>query len=136
MEPTASSGTSLFRMIETPDADRMVISEYHATASREAAFMVQDRRYKYMRYVTYPAQLYDREADPEELRDVAGDPAYAPVLRCMEEALRARLDPAEVDARAKKRQAEILAANGGWEAVSKRGDLPYSPPPGVPANWS
>ena len=33
---------------------------------------------------------------------------------------------------ATKRQAEILAANGGWEAVSKRGDLPYSPPPGVP----
>lgn len=136
IDPAPSSGTSLFRMIETPDADRLVFSEYHATGSREAAFMAQDKRYKYLRYVSYPAQLYDREADPEELRDVAGDPAYAPVLRRMEEALRARFDPAEVDARAKHRQAEILAANGGWDAVAKRGDLPYSPPPGVPANWS
>jgi choline-sulfatase len=89
-----------------------------------------------VRYITYPAQLFDRQADPEELRDVAGDPAYAAVLRRMEEALRARLDPALVDARAKRRQAEILAANGGWAEVSKRGDLPYSPPPGVPPNWS
>jgi choline-sulfatase len=135
-DPQPSSGQSLFAMTDSPDADRSVFSEYHATASREGLFMVQDRRYKYVRYITYPAQLFDRQADPEELRDVAGDPAYAAVLRRMEEALRARLDPALVDARAKRRQAEILAANGGWAEVSKRGDLPYSPPPGVPPNWS
>jgi choline-sulfatase len=131
-----SSGRSLFELLKSPQADRIVFSEYHATASREAAFMVQDGRYKYLRYVSYPPQLFDRHSDPEELRDVAADPAYAPVVRRMEEALQARLDPAEVDARAKRRQAEILAANGGWRAVVKRGDLPYSPPPGVPANWS
>jgi len=134
--PAPSSGRSLFAMAETPDADRIVFSEYHATGSREAMFMVQDRRYKYVRFITYPAQLFDREADPQELRDVAADPAYATVVSRMEAALRAQLDPDEVDARAKRRQAEILAANGGWEVVMKRGDLPYSPPPGVPPNWS
>jgi choline-sulfatase len=50
--------------------------------------------------------------------------------------LRARLDPAGIDARAKRRQAELIEANGGWAQLQKRGDLPYSPPPGVPANWS
>jgi choline-sulfatase len=134
--PAPSSGRSLFAMAETPDADRIVFSEYHATGSREAMFMVQDRRYKYVRFITYPAQLFDREADPQDLRDVAADPAYATVVSRMEAALRAQLDPDEVDARAKRRQAEILAANGGWEVVMKRGDLPYSPPPGVPPNWS
>ncbi|MBL8384572.1 MAG: sulfatase-like hydrolase/transferase [Burkholderiales bacterium] len=131
-----SSGQSLLRLLHTPDADRLVFSEYHATASREAIFMVQDLRYKYVRCVSYPAQLFDRETDPEELRDVAADPAYAPVVRRMEEALRARLDPAEVDARAKRRQAEVLAAAGGWEIAVKRGDLPFSPPPGTQAAWS
>jgi choline-sulfatase len=36
----------------------------------------------------------------------------------------------------KARQAAILAENGGREAVMARGDLPYSPPPGVRAAWS
>ena len=134
--PLPSSGQSLFGMIDTPDAERVVFSEYHATGSREAIFMAQDRRYKYVRCVSFPSQLFDRQSDPEELRDVSADPAYAPVIARMEAALRARLDPAAVDARAKQRQAEILAANGGWEAVLKRGDLPFSPPPGVTALWS
>ena len=51
-------------------------------------------------------------------------------------ALLARLDPAKVDARAKRRQAEVLAAAGGWDFAWKRGDLPFSPPPGVAASWS
>jgi choline-sulfatase len=35
----------------------------------------------------------------------------------------------------KARQAAILAENGGREAVLARGDLPFSPPPGVRALW-
>lgn len=117
-------------------ADRTVFSEYHATASREAIFMVQDARYKYVRCVTYPPQLFDRVNDPEELNDISGDAAHAPVIRRMDEALRARLDPVALDARVKQRQAEVLAAAGGWDFAIKRGDLPFSPPPGVPASWS
>ena len=135
-EALRSSGQSLFRMAESPEAERMVFSEYHASGSREAIFMAQDRRYKYVRCVSYPAQLFDREVDPDELRDVAGVPAYGPVLARMEAALRTRLNPAAVDARAKARQAQILAANGGWDTVLARGDLPFSPPPGVTALWS
>ncbi len=41
------------------------------------------------------------------------------------------LDPVAVDARAKARQAELPAANGGREAVIARGDLGFSVPPGV-----
>jgi choline-sulfatase len=46
------------------------------------------------------------------------------------------LDPAALDSEVKARQAAILAANGGREAVLARGDLPYSPPPGAKAAWS
>jgi choline-sulfatase len=56
----------------------------------------------------------------------------------MEALLLARLgrSPAAVDSAVKARQAAILAENGGREAVMARGDLPYSPPPGVRAAWS
>ena len=43
------------------------------------------------------------------------------------------LDPEAVDARAKGRQAELLAAFGGREAALARGDLGFSPAPGTAA---
>ena len=52
-----------------------------------------------------------------------------------EATLRALLSPEEVDARAKKRQAEQLERHGGREAVIERGDLGFSPPPGVRADF-
>jgi choline-sulfatase len=54
----------------------------------------------------------------------------------MEARLRAMVDPAAVDRLVKTRQATILEANGGRDAVLRRGDLPYSPPPGVRPAWS
>jgi choline-sulfatase len=83
-------------------------------------------------YVAYPPQLFDLDADPEELCDLAGDAAYASVVAECRARLYKICDPAEVDARAKRRQAELLAENGGREAVIKRGDLGFSPPPGYP----
>jgi choline-sulfatase len=101
--------------------------------STTGAFMIRHGKYKYIHYVAYRPQLFDLERDPEELRDLAADAQYAAVLKECRERLCAMLDPAEVDARAKKRQAELLEANGGREAVIKRGDLGFTPPPGYPA---
>ena len=97
--------------------------------------MLRDRRYKYVRYVSYPPQLFDLEADPEELRDLADDPAHAAVLAAMEARLRGILDPEAVDRAVKARQAELIEAHGGRAAVLARGDLSYSPPPGVRPDW-
>ncbi len=139
-DPAANTATasamSLFDLVRGGGAGRAVLSEYHASGSRQAAFMLRDARWKYVRYVTYPPQLFDLEGDPEELVDRAADPACAAVLAAMEARLTALLDPAEVDARAKARQAALLAAHGGAEAVLKRGELPFSPPPGVAPAWS
>jgi choline-sulfatase len=129
---------SLFAIARGASPARLGFSEYHASGSREAAFMLRDRGWKYIRYATYAPQLFDLDADPEELHDRARDPACATVITRLEALLRERLggDPAAVDARVKARQAAILAANGGRDAVIARGDLPYSPPPGVAAAWS
>jgi choline-sulfatase len=55
------------------------------------------------------------------------------VLARMRARLYAMLDPAEVDARAKHRQAELLARHGGREAALARGDLGFTPAPGSKA---
>lgn len=125
-------GCSLFRLAAGEEADRNVLSEYHGMGSTTGAFMIRHGRYKYVHYVAYPPQLFDLESDPEELHDLANDARHAGVLAECRARLYAICDPAEVDARAKKRQAQLLEQHGGREAVLKRGDLGFTPPPGYP----
>ena len=66
-----------------------------------------------------------------QLTDVAGEPRYAAIVAEGERRLRAVLDPDAVDARAKARQAELLARFGGREVALARGDLGFTPAPGT-----
>jgi choline-sulfatase len=126
-------GSSLFEIARQRPQGRVAFSEYHGMGTTTGAFMVRHGRFKYVHYAAYPAQLFDLAEDPEELRDVAADPRYASALGECRTRLHAICDPDEVDARAKRRQAEQLALNGGRDAVIARGDLGFSPPPGVAA---
>ena len=125
-------GHSLFKLAAGDRPDRNVLTEYHGMGSTTGAFMIRHGKYKYVHYVAYRPQLFDLDADPEELRDLAGDAEYAQVIAECRARLMRICDPAEVDARAKRRQAELLAENGGRDAVIKRGDLGFTPPPGYP----
>ena len=124
-------GVSIARLANGEEPDRTVLSEYHAMGSTTGAFAIWNGRFKYVHYVKYAPQLFGLEDDPHEATDLAGDPRHATVLRECEAKLRAMLTPEEVDARAKARQAVQLELNGGREAVIARGDLGFSPPPGV-----
>ena len=137
-EAPPAQSTSLIAIAAGAEQGRVALSAYHASGSKEAAFMLRDGPYKYIRYVTYPPQLFDLDADPEELVDLAKDQSNAMLIARMEVLLRNRLgqDPGDIDAAVKARQAEILEANGGRDLVLARGDLPFSPPPGVKAAWS
>ncbi|HYC44719.1 MAG TPA: sulfatase-like hydrolase/transferase [Burkholderiales bacterium] len=125
-------GVSLDRLASGENPDRNVLSEYHGMGSTTGAFMIRHGDFKYVHYVAYAPQLFDLANDPEELRDLAADASYAGVLEECRQRLYAICDPQEVDARAKARQAELLEAAGGREAVIKRGDLGFTPPPGYP----
>ncbi len=129
-------GASLFAVAQGAVPARPVISEYHATGSTAGAFMLRFGKWKYCHYVAYRPQLFDLESDPEELTDLAGDDRFAEVLAHGERLLRSTLDPIAVDARAKKRQQQLLASFGGREAALARGDLPFTPAPGTPAEMS
>lgn len=126
-------GRSLGALARGSATAKAVVSEYHAIGSTGAAFMLRDGRWKYLHYVNYRPQLYDLEADPEELRDLAGEPAHADVLEACRKRLLEFCDPVEVDRRAKRRQAELLARHGGREAALARGDLGFTPAPGTKA---
>jgi choline-sulfatase len=112
------------------EPDRAVLCEYHAIGSTSGIFMLRKERWKYVHCVRYPPQLFDLRADPEELVDLAGEPAHRATLAAMQVELRRHFDPEQVDARAKRRQAELLARAGGRAAALARGDLNYTPAPG------
>lgn len=124
-------GVSLQALAEGAQPDRNVLSEYHGMGSATGAFMIRHGQYKYIYYVDYPAQLFDLKADPEELHDLGSDPAHAATREICHARLMAMCDPVAVDKRVRKRQAELLEANGGRDYVVRRGDLGFSPPPGA-----
>lgn len=131
-------GVSLFRLAAGEAPERTVLSEYHASSSRAGEYMIRHGRWKYVYFVQYPdqPQLFDLASDPEELSDLGTDPRQREVLAQCHARLLALLDPVEVDRRAKQRQAELIEANGGWEAIRKLGGFGYSPPPGFKAEFT
>lgn len=124
-------GRSLLQIANEPDdPGRVAYSEFHAAASNTGGFMLRKGRWKYVRYVGYPAQLFDLEADPDELDDLGADPAHRVTREMLECELRRICDPEDVDARARRDQALRLAAAGGRDAVVARGAFGYTPAPG------
>lgn len=128
-------GVNLAEIATGCSPDRTVLSEYHGMGSTTGAFAIRMGKYKYVHYAGYPAQLFDLQKDPEEICDLGRDAAYADVLAQCRQRLYALCDPEEVDRRAKARQAELLQANGGREAVIARGDLGFTPAPGCAADF-
>jgi choline-sulfatase len=128
-------GISLLEIAKGAKPKRIVLSEYHGMGSTTGAFAVRVGKWKYVHYAKYEPQLFDLDKDPDETRDLASDPAHAAVLAECRAALYSVCDPVEVDRRAKARQAELLAKNGGREAVIARGDLGFTPAPGFAADF-
>jgi choline-sulfatase len=128
-------GVSLLDLAAGAQPSRTVLSEYHGMGSTTGAFAVRVGKWKYVHYAKYQPQLFDLDKDPDEMYDLAADPACAAVLEECRAALYSVCDPVEVDRRAKARQAELLAANGGREAVIARGDLGFTPAPGFAADF-
>lgn len=124
-------GVSVARLANGERPNRTVLTEYHGMGSTTGAFAIRNGRYKYVHYVKYPPQLFDLQSDPQEINDLAANPAYAGARSDCMAKLRAMLSPEDVDARAKRRQAEQLMRYGGRDAVIARGDLGFSPPPGL-----
>src|SRR5262245_16744443 len=124
-------GSSLLDVLAGTCGRRTVLSEYHAAGSATAVFMIRHGRFKYVHYVGMPAQLFDLEADPQERRDLAGEPGFAGVAAHCEAQLHKVVDPEAANRQARVDQAARIAELGGVEAIQKRGSFGYSPAPGT-----
>jgi choline-sulfatase len=111
-QPPGWLGVAL-QHLDPRDDERVVFSEYHGHGTRASSYMVRQGRWKYLHYTGAPHQLFDLEADPNELRNLC---AVRPdVGMRLEGELRAICSPEEEDARAEEfilRQLAVLDTNG------------------------
>ena len=84
--------------------DEVVVAEYHAQGMLSAGYMVKKGNLKYNHYVDLPPQLFDLAADPNEFVNLAGRSGWAAAQSNLHQELLAKLDPDEVDGRAKRSQ--------------------------------
>jgi len=125
-------GRNLLEIAAEPDdPERAVFSEYHAAGAVSGAFMLRKGRWKYHYYVGFPPELFDLQDDPEELRDLGTDPAFAEVRAMMHAELRRIVDPEAADAQAFADQDAMIAAYGGPAVAATMGAPAATPPPEV-----
>ncbi|MCB1389387.1 MAG: sulfatase-like hydrolase/transferase [Rhodobacteraceae bacterium] len=114
------------------DPDREIISQYHAVGAVSGAFMLVRGPWKLIEYVGFAPELFNLSDDPEETRNLAGDPAHAATLTGLQAALRRHVDPDAANAQAFADQAELVRAFGGREAALRTGMAGATPPPKLP----
>ena len=124
-------GTSLIQIAQGDKPDRVIFSEQHSAGAKSAVYMLRRGDWKYVRYMEdYPPQLFDLDSDPNELCDLAANPAFRDECDYCEASLRELIDPNEVDHRAKLKQAERIEQGGGLETILEKGSPGYTPAPG------
>ena len=84
--------------------EQVVVAEYHAQGMLSAGYMAKKGNLKYNYYVDCSPQLFDLAADPDEFVNLAGHPRWAGAQSDLHSELLAKLDPEEVDGRAKRNQ--------------------------------
>lgn len=128
----ADGATTLIDIASSADdKERVAFSEYHAAGAVSGAFMLKKGRWKYHHYVGFPPELFDLETDPDEIVDLAGDPAFSPILTQMQEQLREICDPDDVDRQAFSDQSALIERMGGREAAMNMGARGATPAPGA-----
>lgn len=134
IEDSLYFGDSLLDLARSPDQpDRTVFSEYHDGGSTTATFMVRWDDWKYVHYPGHPDQLFDLEADPDELHDLALSTAESPMTSAAlaegQRRLRDICDPEAVNADAFADQKRKIAELGGEEACLNAYTFNFTPAP-------
>ena len=98
-------GESVVAMASGAARSGPVPSEYAAEGSVAPMVSLRGERYKLNLCETDPPELYDLDADPHELTNVAGDPVYGEAFSALESEADARWDLAAFDAAVRESQA-------------------------------
>ena len=123
-------GRSMCGLLSGGDADwpETAIADYLAIGPGVPCRMIRQGQFKLHYIHGHEPLLYDLESDPDELHDLAADPAFAEVRQRLERRLKENYDPDEVDRRVRDSQrrrfliAEATQGRPMWNYVARPGD--------------
>src|SRR6185503_2481460 len=67
-------------LLESDDEEEVAVSELLSEGVAAPYVMLRKGRYKFTFVEHDPPQLFDMLADPDEVNDLAADPAYSPIV--------------------------------------------------------
>jgi len=108
--------------------DRIAISDYLAIGPCVPCRMVRKRQYKYILTHGHPSLLYDLDADPNELENLADDPEYREIISGMHDIALSDWHPQQLTEQVllsqKARQfiANIPGDAAQWDYIARIGD--------------
>ena len=115
-------------LAESPEPERIVISEYHDGGSPCGFYLLRRGRWKLVYYSEgHAALLFDLESDPREMSNLAEDPNHAGILNELVDALCNILDPEAVNAQAFADQAAMIEKLGGLDAIKALRNFNHTP---------
>jgi choline-sulfatase len=117
-----TTGISLVPMGQGQERTEPVAMEYAAEASCAPMVSLRQGKWKYNRCALDPDQLFDLEADPHELTNLAGDPAHQGTLKRLRVQSEVRWDLGEFDSDVRKSQARRWVV---YEALRQGGYYPW-----------
>lgn len=100
-----TDGQSLLPLAGGKQRSAPVLMEYAAEGSSAPMVAIREGKYKFVHCELDPPQLFDLDADPRELDNLATNPAYADLVSTFMEKVRGRWDMASFDAAVRESQA-------------------------------
>ncbi|MEE4189220.1 MAG: choline-sulfatase [Roseobacter sp.] len=121
-----TTGISLVPMAQGGERTEPVAMEYAAEGSYAPMVSLRYGKWKYNRCALDPDQLFDLEADPQELVNLADHPAHAGTVNSLRAKSEARWDLEAFDADVRKSQARRWVV---YEALRQGGYYPWDHQP-------
>lgn len=127
-------GDDIMPFLQAEQLDRTVCCEYLAEATTAPIFMLNRGSLKFIHSEADPPLLFDLDADPDERRNLATDPAWAEVVAQFTSEVQQRWDSADLSEQIRLSQRRRRLINAGY-AHGERPRWNHGEDPGTDVIW-